>query len=46
MHRYGRQNSQKFSLRPGNKEDINLDALVVIYISIVLPAVSSTVCYW
>ena len=45
MQRYGRQNSQKFSLKPGNKRDKTLNVLVVVYISIVLPAVSSIVWY-
>ena len=46
MHRYGRQNLQKFSLGSGNKEDINLHVMIIVCISIVLPAVSSIVCYW
>ena len=43
LHRYGTQNSQNVSLKPGNKEDIILLVLLVIYISIVLPVLSSIV---
>ena len=46
LHRYGLQNSQKFSLKPGNKANVTITVLVVVYISVVLPAVSSIVSYW